>query len=210
MTAYDTVEQPHRDTSAWGSLIETLESGTLLGAISASMSQKLKQQYTIEDIWQETLFMAWRDGEQHEWTGIRSYRAWVLSIARNRIRDAVEHAGAKKRGGDITINSFSALAPGDDDSIGRLLPPGSTTPSRVAAHAERIHAMEEALNSLPNELRDVVRLSLFDELPIREVAVHTGASESTVKRRLLDGATRYRLAIEERLGDDKAQVTRHR
>ena len=193
-------QQPHRDRVAWGPLIETLESGTILAAISASMGTRLKQHCSVEDIWQETLFMAWRDRETHEWTGLRGYRAWLLAIARNRVRDAIDHIDAKKRGGGHTTDAFSTLARGEDGSMGHLLPPESTTPSRVASHAERVAAMEAALEVLPSEQREVVRLSLFDELPIRAVAEQLGMSKSTVSLRLLEGAVRYRAELEVRLG----------
>ncbi len=192
--------QPHRDRASWGELIATLENGTMLAAISSSMGPRLKQHSTVEDIWQETLFMAWRDRENFEWTGLRSFRAWLLAIARNRIRDTVDSLETKKRGGDRRVDSFSTLAPNADDSIGRLLPPGSTTPSRIARHSERVAAMEQALDSLPEDLREVVRLSLFEQLPIRSVAERLGISSSTVKRRLLRGAAAYRGRLEQHLG----------
>ncbi len=58
---------------------------------------RLKRQLSAEDIWQETLCMAWRDREKHRWQGPRSYRGWLLAIAKNRIRDAADRMDAKKR-----------------------------------------------------------------------------------------------------------------
>ena len=59
--------------------------------------------------------------------------------------------------------------------------------------------MREALGSLPSELGAVVRLRLFEELPLREVAEQLGISLSTARRRLFLGAERYREKLEQEL-----------
>ncbi len=89
--------------------------------------------------------MAWRDRENHDWQGLRSYRAWLLGIAKNRIRNAAEWMDAKKRGGGQEVETFSALLASRDGSVSALLPPRSTTPSRMAGHRERADVMETAL-----------------------------------------------------------------
>ena len=75
-------------------------------------------------------------------------------------------------------------------------PVGSTTPSRVALHGENARQMHEALAALPSEFREVLRLRLFEELPLREVADYLGISMSTARRRLLSGAKEYRKELE--------------
>ncbi len=169
-------------------------------AISSWMSSRLLQNFTAEDIWQETLYMAWRDRESHEWHGLRSYRAWLLAIAKNRIRDAADRINAQKRGGDRQVDNFSLLQARHDASVSSLLPPGSTTPSRVASQRERAEAMDESLRSLPSELEKVVRLCLIEELPMRLVAERVGVSMTTAKRRLFRGAALYRSNLQRLLG----------
>ncbi len=163
------------------------------------MGRHLKQQLGPEDIWQETLCMAWRDREQHDWQGLRSYRAWLLGIAKNRIRHAAVWMNAKKRGGDRKVDSFSTLVASGDGSVSALLPPGSTTPSRVAVHAERVAVMEAALCSLPTELERVVRLRLFEQLTMSSVAEQLGIPLPTAKKRLVRGLELYRAKLKESL-----------
>ena len=89
-----------------------------------------------------------------------------------------------------------------------MLPPGSTTPSRVAGFRERARAMELALESLAEDLRQVVHLRLFEEVPMRDVAAQLGLPLSTAKARLLRGVTSYRHRLRQLLGsDDEHEAT---
>ena len=108
--------------------------------------------------------------------------------------------GRKKRGGDRVTAPFSALS--STDSVSQLLPPGSTTPSRVAGHRERATAMELALESLEPDLCTIVQLRLFEEVPMREIATQLSLPLSTAKERLLRGVTRYRRRLKQLLGND--------
>ena len=195
-------KQPHRDPTEWGRLVESLDVASIFVVIGSWLSPRLCATVTAEDVWQETLWHSWRDREQHEWRNLAAWRAWLLSIARNRVRDAGRSAGRTKRGGDHQIAPFSMLAA---ESVSSLLPPGSTTPSRVAGFRERARAMEIALEGLDEELRAVVQLRLFEEIPMREVAQQLSLPLSTAKERLLRGVTRYRRALRQLLGSDGSE-----
>ena len=194
---------PHRDPTEWGRLVESLDVASIFVVIGGWLSAKLRGEITAEDIWQETLWCSWRDREQHEWRNLAAWRAWLLSIARNRVRDAGRSLGRTKRGGDRQIAPFSMLAA---DSVSSLLPPGSTTPSRVAGFRERARAMEIALDSLDEDLRTVVRMRLFEEIPMRAVAAELGLPLSTAKERLLRGVTRYRSRLRQLLGSGDSET----
>lgn len=193
---------PHRDPTEWGRLVESLDIASVFVVIGSWLGQKLRTQVSVEDIWQETLWLSWRDREQHEWRGLASFRAWLISIARNRVLDQSRHHGRQKRGGDARIDPFSTLV--GADSVSMLLPPGSTTPSRAMGHRERALAMEQALDTLEPELRVIVQQRLFEEVPIRTIAEQLGIPLSTAKERLLRGTTRYRRALRKQLGNDTA------
>lgn len=193
-------DQPHRDPAEWGRLVESLDAATLFVVIRAWLGPHLLGQITVEDIWQETLGMSWRDREQHEWRGLSAFRSWLLSIAQNRIRDVGRNLARQKRGGGRQTATFSALA--GADSVSALLPPRSTTPSRVAGHRERAQAMENALASLQPDLRAVVQLRLFEEVPMRDAAARLGIPLSTAKERLLRGVRLYRSRLHQVLGGD--------
>lgn len=194
------VPAPHRDPTEWGRLVESLDIASVFVVIGSWLSPKLRAQVTVEDLWQETLWCSWRDREQHEWQNLSAWRRWLLSIAKNRVRDAGRTMGRRKRGGGANTAAFSVLA--GDESVSSLLPPGSTTPSRVAGFRERAGAMERVLATLDSDLRSVVRMRLFEEMSMREVAAQLDIPLSTAKERLLRGVTRYRHRLRQLLGSD--------
>lgn len=190
-------QSPHRDPTEWGKLVESLDVASIFVVIGSWQSDRLRAEVSPEDIWQETLWCSWRDREQHEWQNLAAWRSWLLTIAKNRVRDAARSLGRTKRGGEHNTAPFSMLTTG---SVSSLLPPGSTTPSRVAGFRERAAAMETALESLDENLRAVVRLRLFEEIPMRAVAEQLGLPLSTAKEHLLRGVTRYRQRLRQLLG----------
>ncbi len=192
---------PHRDPTEWGRLVQSLDVASVFVVINSWLGAKLRGQVSVEDIWQETLWCSWRDRHQHEWQNLSAWRMWLLSIARNRVRDAGRSLGRTKRGGDHTTAPFSTLA--ERESVSSMLPPGSTTPSRVAGFRERARAMENALESLEPDLRAIVQLRLFEEVPMRAIAEDLQLPLSTAKERLLRGVTRYRNRLRQLLGSDE-------
>jgi RNA polymerase sigma factor (sigma-70 family) len=191
---------PHQDPATWGRLIDTLDVSNVFVVLNAWLGPELRQQVPVEDVWQETLWCSWRDREQHTWTGLSTYRAWLLAIARNRIADAARRIGRQKRGGDRNTARFSELAAGDP--ISHMLPPQSTTPSRIAGHRERAIVMERALERLAPDLRSVVHLRLFEELPMRDVATVLGIPLSTAKERFVRGLEAYQQRLRLLLNPD--------
>lgn len=186
-------EAPHLDPARWGELIDSIDAATVFVVIGSWLGEKARLEVSIEDVWQETLWMAWRDRQQHTWSDLTRYRAWLLGIARHRIGDLVRAAGRAKRGGFARTARFSDI--GGDETVGGLLPPQSTTPSRVASHLERARALERILAELEPTLQDVVRLRLFEELTMEGVAERLGIPLSTAKHRLVRGMVDYRAAL---------------
>lgn len=191
---------PHVDPATWSRLVDSLDAATIFVVIGGWVGAELRAEVSVEDIWQETLWMAWRDRQQHEWHGLSLYRAWLLGIAHNRVREAVRNRSRQKRGGDRTLARLTDL--GGTDTVDEYLPPQSTTPSRTASHLERARVLESALASLDEPLRDVIRLRVFEELPLKESAERLGLPLSTFKDRLVRGMRDYRNELVRRLGPD--------
>lgn len=184
--------------AAWDDLIQAVGPASLLVVIEARASHALKQRYSSEDILQDALLHAWRDRRQCEWRGLKSFRSWLLAIIDHRIHEAVVYEGAAKRGGGQTpvLTSFR------DSSTSASQPPSSpdepvisTTPSRVAMFREQADAMRAALETLSLDLREVVRLRLFEQRSILEIAEQLGIGESAVRHRFRKGTTLYQATL---------------
>ena len=75
----------------------------------------------------------------------------------------------------------------------------STTPSRLAVNRELVEAMSAALASLPAGLAEVVRMRLFEQVPIDEIGRHLGIGRDAVRYRLRQGSLLYRRGLLARL-----------
>lgn len=182
---------PHADPARWDELIEAMKPPAMLVVIASTMSRRLKDHSSAEDIWQETLTHAWRDRDQHTWSGPPAFRAWLFEIARNRIREAARSLSTEKRGDGRPAARFSELGGTPSVSTSALLPPDSVTPSRLFAHSEKAAAMKQALAALPPELEAVVRMHLFEELPMETVAERIGIGLSAAWHRFRKGSDLY-------------------
>ncbi len=98
--------EPHRDPTEWGRLVESLDIASIFVVLGSWLGQRLRAEVAVEDIWQETLWCSWRDRDQHQWRNLSAWRTWLLSIAKNRVRDAARTAGREKRGGECTTAPF--------------------------------------------------------------------------------------------------------
>jgi RNA polymerase sigma factor (sigma-70 family) len=173
------------DPDDWSTAVQSANPAGLLVAIRLRMGPALAQQVSEEDIWQEALLRAWRTRASFTWQGMPAFRRWLLAIAEHTISDHRDHFQAKKR----AANRTQPLASGGSE--GGLEPWGSTTPSRLASERERARLMAEALTALDDEVRDVVQMRLFEELPIAEIAARLQIGESAVRHRFRKGAEAY-------------------
>lgn len=187
----------------WDRIIESLDPPILLLLIESRMSAALLRQVTPEDIWQEALMHAWRDRAGLEWRGLRAFRSWLLTIIDNRIRDAADRATAHKRGAGRQPVLFTDLGASDARTAdGASSPdvPASTTPSRIAMQREQAAAIRMALEALSDDVRDVVRLRLIEQLSIEEIAQRLTIGESAVRHRFRRGAELYAVQLRRALG----------
>jgi RNA polymerase sigma factor (sigma-70 family) len=182
---------PHRDPKQFDDLVASVSPEAILVLIDREMGPGVRAECQPEDVWQETLALAWRDRDQHRWEGLRAYRGWLIAIAKNRIRNIARDAGRAKRGGGARPVLLSGLEGAGDVSLSALLPAGSTTPSRIAGHAESARFIARALDDLPEDQRDVVRLHLLEEVAIPEVAERLGVAPHVARYRLLKGMEQF-------------------
>ena len=185
--------------------IDAVGPAALLVAIEGRLSAALRRQYSAEDILQEALLHAWRDRAAHAWHGLRAFRAWLLKIIDHRVHDLADRTFAQKRGGGRQPIAFSATD-GDEGALDNLVLK-STTPSPVAIYNEQAAAMRAALEMLPEELREVVRLRLFEQLSLDEIASRLNIGESAVRHRFRKGAELYEARLQAELASRSETIS---
>lgn len=170
--------------------------------LGSQMSASLRLACSAEDLWQETLAHAWRDRQSHAWQGLPAFRGWLRGIAMHRLFEASKRMRTQKRGQGQAPASLSDEL---ERSGGAWLPSLSTTPSRQVYRRERAQALQQALESLSADLRELVRMCLFEECSVAAAAQRLGLTESTAYRRLLRGAELFRASLARRLGDSSSR-----
>lgn len=177
------------DRSRWEKLISSANPSAMLAFIGSAMSQRLRESCTREDIWQETLAQAWRDRARSPHAeGPAAFRAWLLEIARNRIRQAARTLATQKRGAGQRPKRLSELSQTTAGTPAARMKGDSETPSRIAFRGEKRDALQVALSKLPPDEAQVIRLHLLEEKTMESIAGHLGIGLSAAWRRFRKGS----------------------
>ncbi len=187
-----------RDREAWSEFLE-LRRPQLLAYIDRHLSDTLRRKVEAGDLWQEVCLSALQGIETLE-LGDRDPFGWLCQLADRRIVDAWRHHfGAQKRAANREVG-LEAGGTADDDRRGLvdLLSASMTTPSQAMARDQRADRLREALDRLPDEAREAIRLRYLEGLPSKEIAQRLGKT---------DGATRVLLTrtlnkLQQLLGED--------
>jgi len=184
------------DPRTWDHLLELVGPASLLVVAEARMGPRLLENFRPEDVLQDALMQAWSARTKVEWRGLRPFRNWLLTVIDNRIRDMRGYQAAQKRGGAVRTIRISELVPASGGrNAAATGPEASATPSRLAIHHEQACAMRDALLTLPEELREVLRLRLFEGRSAEEVAEELGVGLAAVRYRLRRGSELYRTRL---------------
>lgn len=144
----------------------------------------------VEDIAQETFIRAYRALTQFR--GEAQFYTWLYRIAVNTAKKALMDL---KRNPTVSENSFKS---GDDDETSPLeneLIISSETPDAVLASKEIAEMVNEALESLPEDLRQAITLREIEGLSYEEISDAMNCPIGTVRSRIF----RAREAISEKV-----------
>ncbi len=149
-----------------------LHADHLLVFIRARMGEALRAKVEPEDVLQDAYLAAHRCFAEFEYRDEGAFLRWVCRIISNRLRDAADHFGALKR---------------QDIEVPRSWPTG---PQTAAGRAEGRQQIEQALQQLSPEHREVILLRYFEGLSAEEIGRQmnrtSGAARNLLSRALVE------------------------
>lgn len=166
------------DEDALKSLLE--EVGALVRhTIATRIPSKWQSLLSEDDVMQQTYADAFRGITRFVPLGSGAFQAWLSSLARCNLLDAVKMLEAEKRGG----NHRKVDAVGSNDTyvdFFDVLSSSGTSPSRNVGRAEVNTLVQELVAALPDVYRTAVQMYDLDGAPISEVANALGRSPGAV------------------------------
>ncbi len=163
----------------------------LLVCCELSMGLRLKQKIDPEDVLQETYAEAYRLFETFSPGEPGSFYRWLAAIATNRIRNLHRHYfETEKRGG---AQEVSLDGNREEDGPGAFEPtPGPAvgvtddgpTPSRILMNREAVDYLVSLIEALPQELREVIRVRVYEGRTVEAAAKLLDVNKDTVTQRM--------------------------
>ena len=135
----------------------------LEGLVGSRLGAELRKCVEVEDVLQETLLQAFQSIRRFEWRGEESFFRWLGGIVEHQILNEVR---TRRRDGKV---GFELDVLRDD-----------TSPSKGVRRDERFSRLQESLESLSPERREVILLARIEGLQIKEIARRWNRSPDAV------------------------------
>ena len=156
------------ERDALGELLET-HGPAVREKLAGAIPKRWRSLLALDDVMQQAYADAFLDIDRFTPQGEGSFAAWLLTLAKRNLLDAVRMLEAEKRGGNR-----KQVEPGAADksfvTLYELLGGTSSTPSRKAARSEACIELEQAIRRLPRAQRQVVQMYDLEGRPVEEVA----------------------------------------
>ena len=137
----------------------------VLQAVRRKMGSRLRRFQDSYDVVQGTLEEAFRQFKNFQWQGEGSFKYWLYTLARNRLRKDAHFYSAKKRGGGKLPGFLKTGRAGD----GGFRPADTMTGSRLAQMNERKIRVRLAMDRLDREKREILELREYLGLSHMEI-----------------------------------------
>jgi RNA polymerase sigma-70 factor (ECF subfamily) len=138
-----------------------------------------------DDLIQEVLVKVHRNIRSYQERDEGTFEAWLRSIARNCMIDAVRRSGRLKRGGKAQRVRLRPVSPNDSlDTIWDWICQDAQPPDRSLRRAEARRALQVCLSQLPSAQREAVEAHYFHNLDTTEIAVKMNRTTGAVRELL--------------------------
>jgi RNA polymerase sigma-70 factor, ECF subfamily len=156
----------------------------LLAYINRHFPADLRQRMGPEDVLQEAYIEVVRGIGGFKPNGPDSFYRWAATIARHKLADAIEAYYAVKRGGRVGHFKPAYNGTSDTGSLNGLLNQlraGGDTPSQGMRAKEAVAALQVAIASLPEDMREVIQHHYIADLTIEQTAARMGRTPGAVR-----------------------------
>lgn len=160
----------------------------------------LKNRELAEDTFQEVFIRVMKARTRYKKTA--KFSTWLYRIARNACIDALRREKYRK-----TESLSRTRNPGGDSELTLLdaIPSSNPGPDVEFDRREFKEALKKCIERLSPEQREVFMLRQYQNLPFREIARVTDATESTVKSRMRYALKSLRkMLVEEKIVEEVA------
>lgn len=142
------------------------------------LARMLRNEAMAEEIANEVFVEVWRSAARYR--GESSVSTWMFGIARNRALSSLR----KRREAELDSEHAESIA----DT--------AETPAEALESKSSAQELRRCMNQLSDDHREVIQLTYFQEMPIREIAELLGIPENTVKTRMFHARRRLKEIIE--------------
>lgn len=174
------------DTEAYGKIVTRYR-----GRLYSFVFRFVNERETAEDIVQETFLRAFR--KRKEYRAIANFSTWLFTIAGNLAKSELRR---RKR-----WRLFS-LHKDDDGEAGFELPDETYLPDRMTESSIADVQIQDAIQSLPANYRQVILLRDVEGMSYQEIATIIKSPVGTVKSRV----NRARLRLQQKLKQEGRDV----
>ena len=168
-------------------------SGKLLAAIRMRLGPALRAELESRDLLQDTLLRAFERFDQFRGSGSPTFLAWLNSVAESEIRAHARYHGREKRDAQRRV-PLENLGAGEEAELARAI---RSQTSRLSL-LEEMDRVEQALDRLPEDQREVVVSRYFEELSFPEIGRRMARSSDASRMLLARAMSALVLLMEER------------
>ncbi len=153
--------------------------------------RSVRQPQTAEEILQDAWIRMIQGARDFQHAS--KFSTWAYTVARNLCIDHARKAALRRH------PSLDEPSRRDDEgpSLGERLPDPDAAVDRAAIGHELQRRLTEAVESLPDDQREVFLMREYSNLPFKEIAEIVGAPENTVKSRMRYALERLQEALAE-------------
>ncbi len=161
------------DKEALGELLQ-LHRGYLRVLAQRELGTRLEVRMDASDLVQQTCLSAYRSFSDFQGTDIAAFVAWLRRIHERNLRDTIrEHVLAAKR----SVDNEQPLDVLREKEMAARQDPSPT--ARALANEEAV-VLALAMEQLPADQREAIRLRHLEDTPLAEIANYLGRSEDAI------------------------------